>query len=70
VATVQTPGVSHFFGSRPLGPVGWGTVFGAAVVAVVVGAAPAGRLPGLTQAVERLLAAGPSHPTGNEGAEG
>jgi cation-transporting P-type ATPase I len=29
VAVVQTPGVSHFFGCRPLGPVGWLTAAGA-----------------------------------------
>jgi cation-transporting ATPase I len=30
-AVVQTPGVSHFFGCRPLGPVGWGIGASAAV---------------------------------------
>ena len=30
-AVVQTPGVSHFFGCRPLGPVGWATAIGASV---------------------------------------
>ncbi len=30
---VQTPGVSQFFGCRPLGPVGWSTAIGAAVTA-------------------------------------
>lgn len=30
---VQTPGISHFFGCRPLGPVGWATATGAATVA-------------------------------------
>jgi len=30
---VQTPGVSHFFGCTPLGPVGWSIAGGAAVVA-------------------------------------
>jgi cation-transporting ATPase I len=29
-AVVQTPGVSHFFGCRPLGPVGWGVGVAAA----------------------------------------
>ena len=58
IGTVQTPGVSHFFGSRPLGPVGWTTVLAAAVAAGLIGAIPSERLPGLTQAVERLLTAG------------
>ncbi len=35
-AIVQTPGVSHFFGCRPLGPVGWATAFAASAGATVV----------------------------------
>jgi hypothetical protein len=31
-AIVQTPGVSHFFGCRPLGPVGWTTAISASVI--------------------------------------
>ncbi len=30
---VQTPGVSHFFGCRPLGPLGWGIALGASGLA-------------------------------------
>ena len=30
VTVVQTPGVSQFFGCRPMGPVGWSTAIGAA----------------------------------------
>jgi calcium-translocating P-type ATPase len=30
---IQTPGVSHFFGCRPLGPLGWATAIGASVAA-------------------------------------
>jgi cation-transporting ATPase I len=30
---IQTPGVSHFFGCRPLGPVGWGIGLSTAVTA-------------------------------------
>ena len=43
VTIVQTPGVSQFFGCRPLGPVGWGI---AAITAsgATVGAAAAGAL--------------------------
>lgn len=33
VAIVQTPGLSHFFGCRPLGPVGWVTAATASVAA-------------------------------------
>lgn len=32
-AVIQTPGVSHFFGCTPLGPVGWGTGLTAAAAA-------------------------------------
>lgn len=34
-AIVQTPGVSHFFGSTPLGPVAWSTAIGAVAVALI-----------------------------------
>jgi cation-transporting ATPase I len=40
-AIVQTPGVSRFFGCRPLGPVGWAIATGAATTATL-GAAAAG----------------------------
>ena len=33
VFVIQTPGVSQFFGCRPLGPVGWGTAVGASLTA-------------------------------------
>jgi cation-transporting P-type ATPase I len=33
VALVQTPGVSHFFGCTPLGPVAWTGVAGATAAA-------------------------------------
>jgi cation-transporting P-type ATPase I len=42
-AVVQTPGLSHFFGCRPIGPVGWTIANGAAVTATL-GAAVAARL--------------------------
>jgi cation-transporting ATPase I len=42
-AVVQTPGLSHFFGCRPLGPVGW-TIGGGASVAATAAAAVAPRL--------------------------
>jgi magnesium-transporting ATPase (P-type) len=32
-AIIQTPGLSHFFGCRPLGPIGWGTAIGASAMA-------------------------------------
>jgi cation-transporting ATPase I len=32
---VQTPGLSHAFGCRPLGPIGWGTAFGASTAATL-----------------------------------
>jgi cation-transporting ATPase I len=30
---IQTPGVSHFFGCRPLGPIAWSTAIGASALA-------------------------------------
>lgn len=36
---VQTPGVSHFFGCRPLGPISWTTAIGASVAATVMSSA-------------------------------
>lgn len=33
VVVVQTPGLSQFFGCRPMGPVGWGTAVAASVAA-------------------------------------
>ncbi len=33
VAIVQTPAISHFFGCRPLGPLGWTTALGASAAA-------------------------------------
>jgi cation-transporting ATPase I len=62
VATVQTPGLSHFFGSRPLGPFGWSIVLGAATAAVLIAASPSMRLPGVSAAVDRILAAEPALP--------
>ncbi|MFN8036379.1 MAG: cation-translocating P-type ATPase [Acidimicrobiia bacterium] len=35
VLAVQTPGVSRFFGCRPMGPVGWSIALGAATTATV-----------------------------------
>ena len=32
-AVIQTPGLSHFFGCKPLGPIGWATAFGASFAA-------------------------------------
>lgn len=39
VGVIQTPGLSHFFGCRPLGPFGWGTAFTASVAATSLGSA-------------------------------
>jgi cation-transporting ATPase I len=33
---IQTPGVSHFFGCRPLGPIGWATAVGASAGATAL----------------------------------
>jgi cation-transporting ATPase I len=34
---IQTPGVSHFFGCRPLGPISWSVAIGSSVAAVALG---------------------------------
>jgi hypothetical protein len=39
VSVIQTPGVSHFFGCRPLGPFGWGTAIVASIAATRFGSA-------------------------------
>ncbi|MBK9180571.1 MAG: HAD-IC family P-type ATPase [Acidimicrobiales bacterium] len=49
---VQTPGVSHLFGCRPLGPAGWATALGASAAATAASLA----LPSL---LDRLGAVGP-----------
>jgi cation-transporting ATPase I len=47
IALIQTPGISHFFGCTPLGPVAWGGV------ATAIGVAAVG--PWAGEPVERLL---------------
>ncbi|MGK5519811.1 HAD-IC family P-type ATPase [Micromonospora sp. URMC 107] len=51
VVVVQTPGVSHFFGCAPLGPVGWTIATGSALGATFANGA-------LTRLVERLPQSG------------
>ncbi|HEY7177215.1 MAG TPA: HAD-IC family P-type ATPase [Micromonosporaceae bacterium] len=58
IGTVQTPGVSQFFGSRPLGPIAWSTVAGSAVTATAIAAMPNKWLGYLTGAVQRLRTEG------------
>jgi magnesium-transporting ATPase (P-type) len=41
---IQTPGVSHFFGCRPLGPIAWSTAIGASVAATMLGSAISKRM--------------------------
>jgi cation-transporting P-type ATPase I len=63
-AIVQTPGVSHFFGCRPLGPLGWGiglTSAAAATVSSGAGERLVAQLPRFRTAVGRD-AATPRHP--------
>ncbi len=52
---ISTPGVSHFFGCRPLGPIAWSTAIGASIAATVIGNAisrrvEAARLPAIMHA--------------------
>jgi cation-transporting ATPase I len=46
---VQTPGLSHLFGCRPLGPIGWATAIGASTAATYA----ASRFPSLVNEVMR-----------------
>jgi cation-transporting ATPase I len=48
---VQTPGVSHAFGCRPLGPISWATAFGASVAATAAGS----YFPGMVDGVMKKL---------------
>jgi len=48
---IQTPGVSHFFGCRPLGPIAWTTAIGASALATTFA-------PTIDRAVTRLVAPG------------
>ena len=41
---ISTPGVSHFFGCRPLGPIAWSTAIGASIAATIVGNAVSRRV--------------------------
>jgi cation-transporting ATPase I len=41
VGVIQTPGLSHFFGCRPLGPLGWGTAAMASLGATSLASAAA-----------------------------
>ena len=50
-AIVQTPGVSHAFGCRPLGPLGWATALGASTSATLL----ANYFPSLVDSVAQRL---------------
>jgi cation-transporting ATPase I len=55
--TVQTPGLSHFFGSRPLGPTGWMFSIGPAAAATLAAAVAAHLLyPGAVNAASNQRA--------------
>ncbi|QTT77048.1 cation-translocating P-type ATPase [Streptomyces mobaraensis NBRC 13819 = DSM 40847] len=62
VGVVQTPGVSHFFGCCPLGPVAWGTVLGTSAAATFA-AALAPRLLGEDGDGDRATGTPPPPPT-------
>ncbi|WP_259472034.1 cation-translocating P-type ATPase [Streptomyces shenzhenensis] len=47
ITVVQTPGLSHFFGCHPLGPVAWTTVTACATTATLAAAVSPRFLPGL-----------------------
>ena len=51
---VQTPGLSHFFGCRPLGPVGWTIAGGASVLATGASVLVPRLLPALDPWIEQL----------------
>ncbi len=46
---VQTPGLSHLFGCRPIGPFGWATAIGASTAATYA----ASRFPSLVSEIMR-----------------
>jgi cation-transporting ATPase I len=65
---IQTPGLSHFFGCRPLGPVGWATAMGASAAATGLstvawravesgGSDPLKALPQVGKAIDRWVSA-------------
>jgi cation-transporting ATPase I len=58
VGTIQTPIVSQFFGSRPLGPLGWGIVLSSAAGAAAMGAIPVQHLQVLKHVIDRWSTAG------------
>ncbi|MGC4808366.1 HAD-IC family P-type ATPase [Micromonospora sp. DT233] len=69
VLVVQTPGVSHFFGCTPLGPVGWGIAVGSAIGATAANGALSRVLDGTPQppvdpAAEAPTGAAPEDPAG------
>ncbi|HLI24126.1 MAG TPA: cation-translocating P-type ATPase, partial [Acidimicrobiales bacterium] len=74
VAIVQTPGISHFFGCTPLGPVAWSGVLGATAAATALSvaapvwlarrAAPAPDLQAVRGKPPAAPAAGSSRPPG------
>ncbi|MET9023921.1 cation-transporting P-type ATPase [Actinopolymorpha sp. NPDC004070] len=57
-AVVQVPGLSHFFGCRPLGPVGWATALGAAGAGTALGTG----LEGMTEMAVRRFSGGFADP--------
>jgi cation-transporting P-type ATPase I len=65
-AVIQTPGVSHFFGCTPLGPVGWSIAAGSATAGTVLGGllARAPAFPGLPPGPSALPTGAPALPTG------
>jgi hypothetical protein len=53
-AVIQTPGVSQFFGCRPLGPLGWAIGLAAAASASLMAPAITGLLAGRTGAPAQM----------------
>ncbi|MDT3397413.1 HAD-IC family P-type ATPase [Streptomyces sp. B1866] len=71
-AIIQTPGVSHFFGCTPLGPLAWGITLGSIASATLLGVALAPLTRGLAgpegqaEAPEEKSAEEPGDPEGEE----
>jgi magnesium-transporting ATPase (P-type) len=57
---VQTPGLSGFFGCKPLGPIGWTTAIGASAIATAASAA----YPEVVERIARRLKLANAMPTG------
>lgn len=70
IGVIQTPGLSHFFGCRPLGPLAWGTALSSSLLATSVSTVTDRLAERLSQlARSRLPSSSSERPTGSSWAE-